>query len=161
MSTWCSLLYPKRPLHPRTPIDFYPPHFHQLTKLSFRNPRVFSSIQNARGVCGVTLDLPTCGRADRRAKSFACRSYANFARKPFRIRSYEKPPGVGYTQWHRHFCLCSDEDDSCHGTTIVGSRCQGEIFSRFRLFRRPDVPMFRPSDEGPSVTAGHPACDPD
>ena len=49
MTTWCSLFYPERPLHPFSTIDLFPFCFHAVTKPSSSNSCLFTSIQNAGG----------------------------------------------------------------------------------------------------------------
>src|SRR2546423_12926991 len=131
-----SLIYPERPVHqlskvgqpflavrlPRinTTIDFYHPHFHQLTNPSSRNSFLLSSIQNTGGMGSPQLVFPNgdTGRSGFQTISCVFRHLQAlclagktqvllFQANP---NSFCKTPGVGCaSQWHRHFSLCSDE----------------------------------------------------
>src|SRR5256885_8863800 len=52
--------------------------------------------------------------------------------------SFRKTPGWGGLKWHRHFCLCSDEDGSRRTTILVGPLIQ-QWRGRIATYRRADV----------------------
>ena len=117
MSLYGSLLSPERPLHSQVRVSSKPLAFSQFGTLFTTLPRKISRnsslINSLRTLCKTTEGcLPARADLSRRrvgvqilisplafpifdAKSFTIRSYANFARNSFRIRSYEKQPGWG------------------------------------------------------------------
>ena len=102
MSTCPSLIYPERPLHLVSTIDFFLFSFQQLANPSFRKSFVFSSIQNPGG-CHPPVPQRSNVRTFKRSNSFAfmyfqplcliCKTQVlSFQRNP---ASFPKRPGVG------------------------------------------------------------------